>query len=1266
MVRGKFIILSLVILLVIGISSVEMCTARSSTKSHSESYRSIDDKINSVGSADVIIVFTDRSVDVQKHDTKSHDIQPRTMTTAIENDAIISDVDGFEKHTDLGIINGYAGKLTRQGLDKLEQLKDSGVDVQIYEDRAFYITDDVDSTIQTSLGVSTAAVGANYSHNVLNITGRNVTVAVIDTGIDYTHPDLGGCFGPGINNVTNASCRVVDGYNFVNNNAAPMDDNGHGTHVSGIIGANGNIIGMAPDARFFALKICNATGSCLESRAIDALGWATNHSAKIISMSFGRWVSDDDFGNTGKDPLSMAVDNAVTQGSSVIISAGNSGIGVSTITAPASSEKAISVGAVSDNGTAGTTDDSISGFSSRGPSAFGRLDPDISAPGVNVQSTWLGGGYAIESGTSMAAPFVSGAVALLLEQDPSMTPLHIRSLLLGSSRNISGRMFDKGAGELDVGNALLSNIYADVSSIDMYGRNVVDDRWEFVVTPYMTTYANVTLMNNNHYNVTLNLTVDILENGENAILLNSSQLKVPSSITILADGNYTFQVNFTLTNFSGTYATTYGGVIIFRGSGNNGTTDMNKTLRMPVVITVPIINNNVNNNTVYLSRTMNNPATSPSGYTNEDVYYYAYYNNNSRNVTMKINWSSISDDLNLYLYNSTADFDVHSKSSSGVSESVNTLRRDTIKWLRIDGYTFSAPITFDINITSKSAVTITNHTPVGTVIYLSPNATSGFTVDAMDMDNNTLYYYWSINNVLNGTLQNLTFNTSQFNGTIFNVTIIVSNSNTSNLTSDTFTWNVFIDNIAPVINITNPLGMKNLSRIELNYSAGDVLSGVDKCWYDVFNTSNTTVTNVANTTMDSCANTSIYLANGNYGIYVYANDTVGNIGHGNVTFTVNDTSPPIMSGMQPNTTQPSGTTSVTLSVNTDENATCRYDAGDVQYDSMTAAFNDQISDHTASYPVSAGTSPIVYVRCSDMSNNTDNASAIISFNVDSLPPAATSQGSGSGGGGSGGALITRNNSTSVIRSVDALYIGENNISIVSDNIPISQISVDVDASVSGVRFTISKTDEPSHVYSDNKVYAYLDISHIGLPSGNITGARIYFSVKRSWINENSFDEKKILLLRYDDNIDNWTALPSEILNEDKDHVHYVANSTGLSLYAISYRNDSDAPIVAGNVSSANETAAGSIGRDGSLRIQDSNETNKSKISSPKTSSPVHDQAYYATVVSVILFAVFILVLVIGIIVRQGSTRKYENEIIKGTRKEMKETNKEYDKKIRSR
>jgi len=214
--------------------------------------------------------------------------------------------------------------------------------------------------------------------------GKGVKVAVIDTGIDTGHPELSG--------------KVDGGYSAITKTENPadyQDDNGHGSHVAGTIAAKKDgkgVVGVAPKARLYAVKVLDADGSGNLSDVIDGIVWAAKNKMDVANMSLGAPVDSE--------AMKRAVRFARGSGVVVVAAAGNSG---GSVGFPGAYEDTIAVAASDSN-------DKLAGFSSRGP------EVDFIAPGVDVLSSKMGGGFASYSGTSMAAPHVAGLAALAVSQ----------------------------------------------------------------------------------------------------------------------------------------------------------------------------------------------------------------------------------------------------------------------------------------------------------------------------------------------------------------------------------------------------------------------------------------------------------------------------------------------------------------------------------------------------------------------------------------------------------------------------------------------------------------------------------------------------------------------------------------------------------------------------------------------------------------------------------------------------------------------------------
>lgn len=230
--------------------------------------------------------------------------------------------------------------------------------------------------------------------------GERVRVAVLDSGIDLEHPDL-------VNN-------IKGGINILNPAQRPMDENGHGTHVAGTIAAednNSGVVGVAPLTELYGVKMLNRDGEGTLAGIIKGLQWCIANRIRVANLSIG----------TSKNSIAlrMAVQRAYRAGLIIISAAGNEGT-PNSITYPAAYPEVVTVGAIDKQ-------DQLTNFSSRGP------ELTVVAPGSGIYSTYLDGAYVSLSGTSMAAPHVTGLTALLLKVNPKLSQRRIMELLKNSS-----------------------------------------------------------------------------------------------------------------------------------------------------------------------------------------------------------------------------------------------------------------------------------------------------------------------------------------------------------------------------------------------------------------------------------------------------------------------------------------------------------------------------------------------------------------------------------------------------------------------------------------------------------------------------------------------------------------------------------------------------------------------------------------------------------------------------------------------------------------
>lgn len=357
-----------------------------------------------------------------------------------------------------GLVNGLLGLLSGLLGGGASQPTVSG---SFYSARNSVDASHVSTTYPFVTGATNAWAGtAGPADN-----GARVTVAVLDSGVDLAHPDLKG---------------HVIGVNVNRAASGPTDGYGHGTHVAGIIAGQdsaGQYIGIAPGANVVSVKLSDDTGVTYESDVLRGLQWVsqnrTAYNIRAINLSLSASVPQ----SYATSPIDAAVENLWHQGVTVVASSGNLGAGEDAVWyAPGNDPLAITVGCLDDNQTVASGDDSLCMISSRGVTEDGFAKPDLVAPGRKIVSALAAGingqpaalaktfpdritadGHHIRlSGTSMSAPMVTGAVALLLQRQPGLTPDQVKQLLVSTASGYPGQA-DK-AGKLNIVAALQANV----------------------------------------------------------------------------------------------------------------------------------------------------------------------------------------------------------------------------------------------------------------------------------------------------------------------------------------------------------------------------------------------------------------------------------------------------------------------------------------------------------------------------------------------------------------------------------------------------------------------------------------------------------------------------------------------------------------------------------------------------------------------------------------------------------------------------------------
>ncbi|AXG79648.1 hypothetical protein DVK44_20595 [Streptomyces paludis] len=387
------------------------------------------------------------------------------------------------------------------------------------------ITPDGDTAVSDLVGqINAKSVRAG------GIDGSGVKVAVLDTGVLTSHPDL--------------KDRVSQSANFIewDDETATSDIDGHGTHVAGIVGgtgaaSGGTYAGVAPGAEIISGRVLSGSLGQI-SHIIAGMEWAAEQGADIVNMSLGASGLSD-----GTDPWSLATDALLAKGVLPVVSAGNSGPGSYTVTPPAAAEGALSVGAAGGDGATAT-------FSSRGP-LYGdySVKPNVKAPGVAVTSARAAGtpvgdaeregpegpvddNYTRLSGTSMAAPAVAGAAALVMQAHPDWTPVQVSQALISSARGTPGEsVYDEGAGLIDVQRAIDQRVSATTPAVD-FGRQA----WPRPAAP---TTRKATFRNASDAPVTLDLSLAVRSTRgtlpSSVLSLSTNRLTVPAHGEASAD-----------------------------------------------------------------------------------------------------------------------------------------------------------------------------------------------------------------------------------------------------------------------------------------------------------------------------------------------------------------------------------------------------------------------------------------------------------------------------------------------------------------------------------------------------------------------------------------------------------------------------------------------------------------------------------------------------------------------------------------------------------
>tara|TARA_Y100000310_G_scaffold345665_1_gene467968 strand:- start:22981 stop:25698 length:2718 start_codon:yes stop_codon:yes gene_type:complete len=466
------------------------------------------------------------------------------VKAAVKEDVLSSlNEEEFNTSNEYTTINAISGQITQEGLDKLKS--DSNVE-------RIEFNYPVKAYLQDTINLINASFIHRSQFNNLNITGKDQTICIIDSGINYTHPAL--------------ENKVLDGHCYQNDNAAfstalcnddsseqagiegAIDDNGHGTHVSGIAAGNNTIIGVAPDSNLISIKALNASGDGTVGDVVRGIDWCVSNSTvyniSVISMSLGGGLYTSDCDSTFTS-YRDSINNAIAKNITVVVATGNAG-STTGISAPACIKNATSV-------SSSTKTDGVSGFSNR------NTITDLFAPGSSVNSSVPGDGcencdstlYKVLSGTSMATPHVAGAVAILRQFNNNLMPSEIEENL-----NITGRNIDDSGGSgfifkiVDIFKAIIG--IDDIKPLVTLNNknnsfvNITTLNFNFTVEDHIIN--NCSLYNNVNGDFNLNQTINLTTSG--TYNLSFVNLTENSYLWNVECTDYADNVNFNDTNFT--------------------------------------------------------------------------------------------------------------------------------------------------------------------------------------------------------------------------------------------------------------------------------------------------------------------------------------------------------------------------------------------------------------------------------------------------------------------------------------------------------------------------------------------------------------------------------------------------------------------------------------------------------------------------------------------------------------------------------------------
>lgn len=872
-----FIVLSSLYFLNIGVTGFSTAIEEASVDEE------VLNTLNEDGKASVIITFKE-----PKKPSKITGLISAVVQTKEPQQKVLETLSKkeFEKKHEYSIIKGFSGEITAEGLEKLRQ--NPNIE-KIYIDKVYTLS------LTDSIPLINASKTHPYQLNNQNITGNGETICILDTGIDTDHPDL--------------NAKIIGCETFVDGTTTCEDDHGHGTHVTGIAAANGNLIGVAPDANIAMIKVCDSAGNCESSNILAGLEWCTNNkntfNISVISMSLG------DHGEytsstcpTDYYVIDVGIASAFEAGIFLVAASGNNDY-TSGISHPACNENVTSAGATDKNDVIKTKTSPSDWGSNRGGDLL-----TILAPGVSITSTWNDGGTNTLSGTSMSAPHIAGAAAILQQYAKANSGQLSQSEINTALDDTGKPIYDSSSG----GTYSRISVYEAVKSLTelsilsplnkTYDTNIslplnyivndfnLDSIWYNINGGENTILSGNTTFNTTESSQTLSLYKNDSLGNENSVSVSFTTDLTKPSITLTTQNNSYIKnpvtLSFSLTEQNPDSCSLYGDWNDWHLNQTKSASENSFTLNLEDGVYMWNIEcNDTAGNTNFAEENYTINIDSGLPIVTIDSPQNTTY---ATNTSLELNFLATDNNLDSCWYsldNNNVTLDNCGNTTFNTAEGAHTLKLFVNDSANNENYT-------EVSFTTDLTNPIVNlESPLNN--FFSNSGNIQFRFKAIDANTESCNLYgswdgWHLNQTKTEIVNDIptSFDEIILEDGIYtwNVECIDTASNSAfNDTNYTLT----VDTTLPTLVISSPenITYSGNSSLALNFVAVD--DNLDSCWYSL-DDSNTTITN--------CENTTFSTIEGSKNLKVYVKDKAGNEIFLEVSFTA-DISYPLISLSSP-------------------------------------------------------------------------------------------------------------------------------------------------------------------------------------------------------------------------------------------------------------------------------------------------------------------------------------------------------------------------------